>query len=279
MNCNSIYKNNLFTGKTALITGGGTGIGLRIARELAQLGATVILASRKKDILDKAVELIKNEGGKAFAVECNIREEDSIKTAVKTALSHTGNIDYLVNNAGGQFPAPAEMINRKGWQAVIELNLNGTFYLTQEIFNSGMQENGGAIVNITANMWNGFPMMSHTGAARAAIVNLTKSLAVEWGKYGVRINGVAPGTVDSSGLKSYAPEFQEHIFKIRALNNQSGRLGTEAEVASAVLFLLSPAAAYITGETLKVDAGESLYSPLFPPSESPNFPVFKDEDS
>lgn len=274
----SIYKDNLYTGKTAFITGGGTGIGFRIARELAQLGANVILASRKKDILDRSAELINNEGGKAFAIECNIREEESIKTAVKTALSQTANIDYLVNNAGGQFPAPAEMINRKGWQAVIDLNLNGTFFLTQEIFNNCMQEKGGAIVNITANMWNGFPMMSHTGAARAAIVNLTKSLAIEWGKYGVRINGVAPGTIHSSGLNSYAPEFKEHIFKQRALNNQSGRLGTEAEVAAAVLFLLSPAAAYITGETLKVDAGESLYSPIFPPSESPNYPIFRDTD-
>jgi NAD(P)-dependent dehydrogenase (short-subunit alcohol dehydrogenase family) len=274
---NSIYKENLFQDKTALVTGGGTGIGLRIAKELAQLGATAILASRKKENLDKAVVQIKNEGGKSFAVECNIREEESLKNAVKTSLSYTGKIDFLINNAGGQFPAPAEMINRKGWQAVIDLNLNGTFFLTQEVFNSYMQENGGAIVNITANFWNGFPMMSHTGAARAAVENLTKSLAIEWGKYGVRINGVAPGTINSSGLQSYAPEFKEHIFKQRSLNNQSCRLGTEAEVASAVLFLLSPGAAYITGETIKVDAGESIFSPLFPPSEPSNFPIFDDK--
>ena len=274
---NTIYKNNLFSNKTALVTGGGTGIGLRIARELAQLGATVILASRNKDNLNKAVEQITNENGKAFSVECNIREEESTKTAVKTALSFTGTIDYLVNNAGGQFPAPAEMITRKGWQAVIDLNLSGTFFITQEIFNACMEQKGGAIVNITANFWNGFPMMAHTGAARAAVENLTKTLALEWGKYGVRINGVAPGTVHTSGLYSYAPQFQEHIFTIRTKNNVSFRLATEAEIASTVMFLLSPAAAYITGETIKVDAGESIYSPIAPPSEPSNFPIFDDK--
>lgn len=272
----SIYKDNLFKDKTALITGGGTGIGLRIAKELAQLGATVILASRKKENLDKAVEEMVSSGGKAFAVECNIREEESIKNAVKTSMYFTGSIDCLVNNAGGQFPAPAEMINRKGWQAVIDLNLNGTFFLTQAVLNACMQEKGGSIVNITANFWNGFPMMSHTGAARAAVENVTKTLAIEWGKYGVRINGVAPGTINSSGLQSYAPEFRESIFALRSKNNQSFRLGTEAEVAAAVIFLLSPAAAYITGETLKVDAGESIYSPIFPPTEPTNFPIFED---
>lgn len=276
---NSIFRENLFQGKTAFVTGGGTGIGFRIARELAQLGATVFLASRKKENLDKASEQITTEGGKAFAVECNIREEESIKKAVKISIELSGKIDYLVNNAGGQFPAPAEMINRKGWQAVIDLNLNGTFFLTQEVFNSCMQDRGGAIVTITANIWNGFPLMAHTGAARAAIVNLTKTLALEWGKYGVRVNAIAPGTIDSIGLQSYAPEFRESIYKLRAQNNQAFRLGTEAEVASAVLFLLSPAASYITGETLKVDAGESLFSPIFPPSEPTNYPVFGDKNS
>jgi len=139
-----------------------------------------------------------------------------------------------------------------------------------------MHKGGGVIVNIIANMWNGFPMMAHTGAARAGVNNLTKTLAVEWGRKGVRINAVAPGLIHSSGLDSYAPEFKQYIMAA-GKNNQANRMGTEEEVAAAVLFLLSPAAAYITGETLKVDAGESLYSPLFPPSDHDNFPPFKDQ--
>jgi NAD(P)-dependent dehydrogenase (short-subunit alcohol dehydrogenase family) len=148
--------------------------------------------------------------------------------------------------------------------------------MTQEVFNQSMRDNSGAVVNVIANMWNGFPMLSHTGAARAGVDNLTKSLAVEWGKYGVRINSVAPGLIHSSGLDTYAPEFREFVFKA-AKNNQTYRLGTEEEVASAIIYLLSPAATYITGETLKVDAGESLYAPLYPPMENDKNPPFQDE--
>ena len=275
---NTIYKEGLFDGKKALITGGGTGIGLRIARELAMLGAEVVIASRKLANLEKGVSKITGEGGKAIALECNVRNEDSIETCVKEAIDKMGGIDFLVNNAGGQFPSPAEAINTKGWNAVIETNLSGTFHMSRHVFNAVMQQNGGAIVNIIADMWNGFPMMSHTGAARAGVDNLTKTLAVEWGRKGVRVNSVAPGLIHSSGLDSYAPEFKQYIMAA-GKNNQANRMGTEEEVAAAVVYLLSPAAAYITGETLKVDAGESLYSPLFPPSDHDKFPPYKDPEN
>ena len=180
---NTIFKEGLFAGKTAIITGGGTGIGLRIARELAQLGATVVLASRKPENLEKGAAVINSEGGKAIIVECNIRLEESVKSCVSKVLDATGKIDYLVNNGGGQFPSPAEMINRKGWNAVIETNLTGTFFMTLEVFNRQFVKTGGAVVNIIANMRNGFPIMAHTGAARAGVDNLTKSLATEWGRY------------------------------------------------------------------------------------------------
>ena len=275
---NTIFKNNLFANKVALITGGGTGIGLRTARELASLGATVILASRKVDNLFKAVDIIKNEGGKAIPVECNIREEESIQKCVEQAINEAGTIDFLVNNGGGQFPSLAESITMKGWNAVIETNLTGTFFLTQEVFNKVFKHKGGAIVSVLADMRNGFPMLSHSGAARAGVENLTKSLANEWGKYGVRINAIAPGTIDSSGLNNYAPEFREHIFKTVIKNNQTFRLGTEAEVAASILFLLSPAASYITGVTLAVDGGESIYSPIIPPVQNHKHPPFTDDN-
>ena len=272
----TIYKQNLFKDKTALITGGGTGIGLRTSLELSQLGAAVVLASRKKENLENGVKTIEKTGGKAFGIECNIRDEESVENCVAEAIEKAGTIDLLVNNAGGQFPSPAEAISQKGWNAVIETNLTGAFLMSKEVFKKSFRDNGGSIVNVLANMWNGFPMMSHTGAARAGVDNLTKSLAVEWGKYGVRVNSVAPGLIHSSGIDSYADEFKSYIFSA-AKNNQANRLGTEEEVAAAILFLLSPAAAYITGETMRVDAGESIYSPLVPPSEHDKIPPFKDK--
>lgn len=272
---NTIFKPGLFTGTAALITGGGTGIGLRIARELAQLGAIVVLASRKKENLDKAVKQITDEGGKAFAVECNIREEESVKKCITTSMELCGKIDFLVNNGGGQFPSPAEFINRKGWHAVIETNLTGTFFMSQELFNKQLVKTGGAIVNIIANIRNGFPILAHTGAARAGVENLTKTLATEWGRYGVRINAIAPGTIKSSGLDKYDDQYRDFIYSF-GKNNQAYRLGTEAEVASAAVFLLSPAASFISGITMAVDGAESLYSPVMPPVENDKNPPFTD---
>ncbi|MBF0353381.1 MAG: SDR family oxidoreductase [SAR324 cluster bacterium] len=272
---NTVYKQDLFKGKVALVTGGGTGIGLRTARELAQLGATVMLASRKQEKLETAVELIRNEGGTAYSVACNVRDEESVKNCIRETIKQAGTIDFLINNAGGQFPSPAEMINRKGWNAVIETNLTGPFFMSQEVFNQVFREKGGAIVNVIANMWNGFPVMSHTGAARAGVDNLTKSLAIEWGRYGVRVNAVAPGVIHTSGLDNYGT-FKSFVLET-GKNNQTNRLGSEEEVASAILFLLSPGASFITGETLKVDGAESIYSSFYPPVEHQKLPPFKDE--
>lgn len=272
---NTVFKEGLFAGKTVLITGGGTGIGLRTARELAILGASVIIAGRTKEKLDKAVDVIKKENGDAIALICNIREEESIQQCIADAIQRNGTIDLLVNNAGGQFPSPAENISSKGWKAVIETNLSGNFFITREVFNQSMKKNGGSIVNVLANFWNGFPMLAHTGAARSGVDNLTKSLAVEWGRYGVRVNSVAPGIIHSGGLDKYPDEFKSFIFSY-GKNNQANRLGTEAEVAAGIIFLLSPAASFITGETLKIDGAESLFSPVYPPAEHKNSQKFED---
>lgn len=271
---NTVFKPGLFAGKAAIITGGGTGIGFRIASELAHLGATVVLASRKMENLKKAVKKIEEAGGKAFAVECNIRDEESVKNCIAKSVELCGKIDYLVNNGGGQFPSPAEFINRKGWHAVIETNLTGTFFMSQEIFNKQFMKTGGAIVNIIANIRNGFPILAHTGAARAGVENITKTLATEWGRYGVRINAVAPGTINSSGLEKYDDQYRDFIYGFGKFN-QAYRLGTEAEISSAVLFLLSPGASYISGITLAVDAAESLYSPIMPPVENDKNPPYE----
>jgi NAD(P)-dependent dehydrogenase (short-subunit alcohol dehydrogenase family) len=274
---NTVFKTDTFKEKVVLVTGGGTGIGLRIAREFCQLGAKAVIASRSSEKLSAGLKVLIDEGSEAIALECNIREEESIKNCVQSAIEQFGYIDILVNNGGGQFPSPAEMINRKGWHAVIETNLTGTFFLTQEVFNQSMSKNGGSVINITMNNRSGLPMLAHSAAARAGIQNLTMSLANEWGKHGVRVNSISPGTIESSGLDTYAPHFQEYI-RGYGKNNQHFRLGTEAEVASVVVFLASPAASFITGVNLAVDGGESLYTPLMPPTNNNKNATFSDED-
>lgn len=261
----SMFRKDLFETKTALITGGGTGIGLRTARELASLGCQVILASRRLEIIEESARLIRSEGGKSLAVTCNIREPESVESCVSRCILECGQIDFLVNNGGGQFPQPAESISQKGWKAVVETNLSGTFAMTQAVFNQSMKTHGGSIVSVLLNNRNGFPLLAHSAAARAAVENLTKTLAVEWGRFCVRVNAVSPGIIASSGLDTYAPEFQEFVRSAKK-NNLAYRLGTEGEVAAAIVFLLSPGAAYITGTNLRVDAGEALYSPLMPPA-------------
>ena len=243
---------------TVVVSGGGTGIGRAIAHELAALGATVILCSRSMEHLEPARDEIVAAGGKAEALACNIRDPEAVESFFAAVEQRHGPIHGLVNNAGGQFLSPAESITPKGWHAVIETNLTGAFLMSQAALRHGMGERGGAIVSIVAEMWRGFPGMAHTGAARAGVVNLTQTLALEWAQYGVRVNAVAPGIIDSSGLRTY-PEVVQARFAEYAAETPAGRLGTEGEVAAAVTFLLSPAAAYISGATLKVDGASSLY--------------------
>ncbi|XP_040459692.1 peroxisomal trans-2-enoyl-CoA reductase isoform X3 [Falco naumanni] len=196
----------LFRGRVAIVTGGGTGIGKAIAADLLALGCSVVIASRKFDRLKAAAEELNNtfssmRPAKVTPIQCNIRKEDEllyqVEALVKSTLSLHGKIDFLVNNGGGQFASLSEAIRAKGWNAVIDTNLTGTFYCCKAVYNAWMQEHGGVIVNITAAVRNGFPGMSHTGAARAAVNNLTKTLALEWAHSGVRINSVAPGLVFS----------------------------------------------------------------------------------
>ncbi|XP_071505508.1 peroxisomal trans-2-enoyl-CoA reductase-like [Diadema antillarum] len=260
----SVFRSGLFSNKVAIVTGGGTGLGRAITKELLFLGCKVVIASRKVDRLQKAAEklnalLPKGTTASIQTMKCNIRQEEEVKSLMRATVEQFGKIDFLVNNGGGQFPSPLEDISMKGWNAVIDTNLTGTFLCCREAFQAWMGEHGGAIVNIIVDLWKGFPMMGHTSAARAGIENLTKTAAVEWAPYGIRINSVAPGTV-------YGKEAAEHygteeIFKLAIPAIPAKRLGTPEEVSAAVSFLLSPGAAYITGETIKVDGGCSLYRP------------------
>ena len=255
---NSIFRPDLFAGQTIIVTGGGTGIGRAIAHELASLGAHVVVAARKEENLVRVREEITAAGGSAAHYLCNIRDEAQVIALFAQVLAERGRIDGVVNNGGGQFLSPAEHISRNGWHAVVETNLNGTFWMCREAFNQWMGEHGGAIVNIVSDMWRGFPGMAHSGAARAGVVNLTQTLAVEWAKAGVRVNAVAPGLIRSSGLMNYGDAMQP-IIEQMVQHQPTKRMGSEGEVAAAVVFLLSPAAAYISGDTLRVDGAGSLW--------------------
>lgn len=258
MPAGSIFRDGLFDGKTIVVSGGGTGIGRAIARELALLGATVVICSRSLEHLEPTRDEIAAEGGKVDALVCNIREPEAVEAFYKQVSERHGSVDALVNNGGGQFLSPAEAITPKGWHAVVETNLTGTFYMSQAALNAGMRERGGAIVNIVMEMWRGFPGMSHSGAARAGVVNLTQSLALEWASYGIRVNAIAPGIINSSGLDRYPPAVKAGLTSV-AKEVPAQRMGTEAEVAAATIFLLSPAASFISGTTLRVDGAGSLY--------------------
>ena len=275
MNVASIFKPNLFQGKVAIVTGGATGIGAAIAHELAHLGCDVVIASRDCEKLEKAAnEMNRNPTvrGRVSAISCNIRKEEQVCNLIDSTLKKLGKIDFLVNNAGGQFTSAAKNFSSKGWHAVIETNLTGTFMCCQQVYNKWMEQNGGAVVNIVADMWRGFPGAAHTGAARAGVVNLTKTLGIEWVQSGTRINSVAPGTIYSP---TAAANYPTDVFSASLKVQPSGRLGVPEEISSAVCFLLSPAASYITGETLKVDGGQSLYDQVLKVVPDKGLPTWK----
>lgn len=254
-----MFADNLFKDKIALVTGGRSGIGYAIAKMMLQLGAKVTIASRKEESLKKAAEELSAFGDCDYKA-CDIRQTEQIQALASQIKERHGRLDILVNNAGGQFPALSEMINDKGWNAVINNNLNGTFFMTREMANTFfLPQKEGIIINIIADIIRGFPGMIHTGAARAGVENLTKTLAVEWSDYNIRINAVAPGTIESSGLETY-PQPIRDMFEEAEKAIPLKRFGKVEDIANSVCFLASPLGAYISGVTLYVDGAQHLNS-------------------
>ena len=248
----SIFAPDLFRGQTIVVTGGGSGIGRCTAHELAALGAHVVLVGRKESKLQTVAAEIAQDGGSASWQACDIRDEAGVQAMVKRVVDEYGAIDALVNNAGGQYITPLAQISAKGWEAVLNTNLSGGFLVARECFVQCMQQHGGAIVNIVADMWGSMPGMGHSGAARAGMVSFTETAAFEWAASGVRVNAVAPGYIASSGMDHYPPEAAA-LLKSMPKTVPLGRYGTEAETSAAIVFLLSPGASFISGSVLRVD--------------------------
>ena len=254
-----MFQPDLFKGKTVLVTGGGSGIGFAIARHFLQCGAAVFICSRKAERIEKAVQDL-SPFGKVKGQVLDIREPEQVAKMADFIANEAGKLDILVNNAGGQFPSPAADITPKGWQAVVNTNLNGTWYVTQTMAQRFFfPQNHGVVLNIVVNNERGFPGMAHTAAARAGVMNLSKSLAVEWASRGIRINCIAPGIIQSSGLENYPPELVADVARTIPMK----RLGTVDEVAALTLFLASPAAAYMTGDTIYMDGGARLWGDIW----------------
>lgn len=266
-----VFAPDLFTGKTALVTGGGRGIGKHIALAFARLGAQVVIAGRHIETLTAAAEEIAGIGARCLPLPVNIREVEQVENLLSKALREYGAIDFLVNNAGGQFPARPSEITDGGWRAVVDLNLNGTWNMCSRVGPSMAANSYGSIVNIVHiyALERGAPPFAHSGAARAGVVNLTKTLGHHYARKNVRVNAVAPGFVDTSGLRDHEfKPLQSEDFESVALRDvPAGRFADPDEVAAITLFLCSPAAAYITGTTIVADGALSLanWSPWMEP--------------
>lgn len=254
----SIFRKGLFDGHTAIVTGGGSGIGLATARSFAELGAKVAICGRKADKIASAEAYLREHvpGADVFGGTCDIREPEQIGTFVDAVEQRLGRASVLVNNAGGQFPTTAETVSSRGWEAVIRNNLNGTFFMTQAVATRQMiPARRGRIVNVIANVARGFPGMVHTGAARAGVENMTRTLAVEWAQHNLQVNAIAPGVIRTTGTEQYPPELIEMSRK----NTPMKRVATAGEVAELIVYMASDAAYFVTGECWYIDGGAHLW--------------------
>jgi len=254
-----VFTPSLLKGKVAVVTGGGTGIGLGVARRLGELGARIAVGSRNSENLERGTAELRHAGLDPLAVQIDVRNTEQVEEMVHRVVRHFGHIDILINNAAGNFICRAEDLSPNGWNAVIDIVLNGSFYCSREVGRHMIvRGGGGAIVSILANyVWTGSAGTIHSAAAKAGVMSMTQTLAVEWARHGIRVNAVAPGPIESPGAARQlwsTPEAVERITRMVPLQ----RWGKPEDVADAVAFLVSEHAGFITGETLTLDGGAWL---------------------
>jgi len=267
----STFAPNLFAGRTVLVTGGGRGIGREIALAFARLGADVVIASRNAENLASTARDIEALGRRCLMHVTNVRKPEEVDVLVAAALAKFGHIDYLINNAGGQFPARPLEISDNGWRSVVDLNLNGTWNVTNRVGRHMVERGYGAIVNIVHvySFERGAPAFVHSGAARAGVVSMTRSLAYYWARKGVTINALAPGTIDTQGVheEEFAAADRDDYAQVTVQDIPAHRLGQASEVAAICAFLCSPAARYINGASLIADGAQYMgnWTPMLDP--------------
>lgn len=264
----SIFQPQLLAGKVAIVTGGGSGLGRQTALELTRCGARVAVCGRRREPLEGTASLAQAlaPGSPPIGVHvCDIREEDQVESMVEQVLDAHGSIDLLVNNAGGQFLAPAEAITPKGFRTVIRLNVEGTWLVTHAVATKAMipSGRGGRILSVTLSPHNGMPGMAHSGAARAAVENLMRTLAVEWARFRIGLVAVAAGQFATETLLSKYPQ---PIVERMADTIPAGRLGTEREFATLLAYLCSPAAAFLSGTVVTIDGARDDWLGTWPPA-------------
>ncbi len=256
-----MFAKDTLIGRTALITGGGTGIGLEIAGAFARLGAGVMLAARNLERVEAAAATIRDTGGKAAAIKADVRSYDEVNAAVEATVRRFGSLDILVNNAAGNFICPTAELSPNGWKTVIDIDLNGTFYGCRASYpHLKASQHGGSIISIITMLGvSGWPGAAHAGAAKAGILSLSRALAVEWGPDNIRVNTISPGPIDDTeGVRRL---YIETGHADAAKNSTAlGRFGRKADIANAAVYLACDLSSYVTGDNLIVDGGRWLKS-------------------
>ena len=268
-----VYRDDLLKDKVILISGGGSGMGRAMAILMARLGAKIMICGRREEKLEQTASAIRDRvKGEVAYRAMTIREPDQVETLMEETWDHYGGLDMLVNNGGGQFPQAAIDFSDKGWRAVIDTNLNGTWYMTQRAARLWQKHNRpGSIVNIVANVTRGMPQVAHTCAARAGVIYLTKTLATEWAPLNIRVHCVSPGSIETEGFNVY----EESHAAAFADSNPMRRLGDVVDIAQAVIYLLAPSGSFITGEVLAVDGGNNQWGDVWPAGIPDYFKVEK----